>query len=64
MSEYESETRFCNIFENFQNKTLKRRIGKPGELCFRSRDTVSVVGQRATLLDIVERSARIKKRCY
>lgn len=64
MSEYESETRFCNIFENFQNKNLKRRIGKPGELCFRSLDTVSVVGQRATLLDIVERSARKKKRCY
>ena len=63
MSGYASETRFCNIFENFQNKNLKR-IDKPGEWCFRSLDTVSIVSQWATLLDALERSTRIKTRCY
>lgn len=50
MCGYAGKTRFCNIFENFQNKNLKRRIGEPGEWCFGNLDTVSVANQWTTLV--------------
>lgn len=48
-------TGFCNTFENFQTKKLKRRVGKPGEWCFRNQRQSFYNNQWVTSLDGIQK---------